>query len=138
MEYATEADIWPTDAPANAAGLTLHANLLVGRATITAQYRTDDAGFPADTGLRDTFKQAVTEQAKFWDSQGLDPGAGAAKVAAENAPTQKTIDGASLAYSVSLVEAGKQSRVQALTSLCPTAYYLLDDAGLLNQAPVRR
>lgn len=134
LEYATQAEIWPSGAPADAAELTLHANALVARATRTAVYNVDSAGYPASSVLRALFKDAVTYQAKYWADNGLKP---YTELEAASAPkaSAKRIGSASIDYtddSVTEKMAAREARLNALTTLCPTAYYILDNVGLLS------
>lgn len=133
LEYATVAEIWPTNEPANAAGLALHANGLVGRVTRTAFYKTDATGLPSDEAVAKVFKDAVTEQAKFWDAQGLDPSQG--EVSLGRTVASKSIGGAQVQYEAG---SGAGAKREALTGLCATGYLILDSVGLLNGKPVRR
>lgn len=137
--YATTADLaeWTgTTAPNNAESLLRSASLLVESATETAFYATDADGYPTKASVSTAFKDATTAQAAHWSANGLDPAAGAVKVTSEGAPTQKTIDGASVTYSVSLVEAGREARVAALSTLSPDAHRILDAESLLGTGPV--
>jgi hypothetical protein len=124
--YATVDETWPTvEPPANADSLLLLASALVEDATKTAVYPTDAEGYPSNTGTAQVFADATKAQALFWQEQGLDPAAGAAKVASASSPTSKTIGSASLNYSVSLIEAGTQAQITALFELCTLAYWHL-------------
>lgn len=135
LEYATVADIWPETAPADAAELTQQANLLVGRKTRLAVYRVDADGFPASSVIRAVFKDAVIAQAQFWAANGLKPGDGEMNLLSQRSVKAKAIGGARLEFEeASITEklADRDAKIQALTELCSTAFYILDSVGLLS------
>jgi hypothetical protein len=140
LEYATQADIWSENAPADAAELTLHANALVGYKTRLARYHTDADGYPASTVIRAVFKDAVAAQARFWAANNLHPGDGELNLLSQRSVASKKIGSASIDYEeASITEklADRDAKVRALTELCTTAYYILNNVGLLNGQPYR-
>lgn len=128
LEYATVTDVWSDNAPADAAELTQHANLLVAHETRTAIYRPDADGYPADPLIRAVFKDAVAAQARFWAENGLKPQNGVQGLPRQ--ASSKSIGSGSISYEPT------RGRVEsALTGLCSTSWYMLDNAGLLNGRP---
>ncbi|MES9804923.1 hypothetical protein [Streptomyces cinereoruber] len=71
-----------TTAPANAARLLARASRLVDRAVVASLYDTDLSGYPADTDIRDGFRDATCVQVEAWVDResaadgGDDPAAG--------------------------------------------------------------
>jgi hypothetical protein len=135
LEYATEAEIWPTTPPADAAELTTHANALVAYKTRLARYHTDADGYPASSVIRAVFKDAVIAQARFWAANSLKPYDGDVGVTASRAVVSKSIGSAQLSYENAGVQ--REAQRNALTELCTTAYYILNNVGLLNGQPYR-
>lgn len=135
--YATESDLsqWmtPEPLPENPAGLLRAASYLIRRETLLARYKTV-GGQPADPEVRDAFKDATTEQARWWAANDVDPARssiGSGKVVAS-----KTIKGASVSYDTGAAAAAQQARADAADTLAPLARQILADAGLLGGAPV--
>jgi hypothetical protein len=140
LEYATQADIWSENAPADAAELTTHANALVGYKTRLARYHTDADGYPVSTVIRAVFKDAVAAQAQFWAANGLRPHDGELNLLSQRSVASKKIGSGAIEYEeASITEklADRDAKVRALTELCTTAYYILNNVGLLNGQPVR-
>lgn len=133
--YATTAQLqeWLGTAPlpANAASLLRSASNLIGSETRTAIYDTDTDGYATDTTVREAFRDAACAQAQFWADAKINPVLGAAGVTP--LAGAKSIGGASIQYSIYASTA--EARANAASVLGPDAWYLLDDAGLLNQPP---
>jgi hypothetical protein len=140
LEYATVAEIWHETAPADAAELTTHANALVAYKTRLARYHTDADGYPASSVIRAVFKDAVIAQAQFWAKNGLKPYEGELNLLSQRSVSAKKIGSASIDYEeASITEklADRDAKVRALTELCTTAYYILNQVALLNGQPYR-
>ncbi|WP_422389935.1 hypothetical protein [Arthrobacter sp. N1] len=137
--YATTEDLTTFLAgkpvPADAEGLLRVGSMLVARETRTAYYSVDAAGYPLRTDTREAFRDAVTAQAAFWAANNLDPTAGALKEVSSNHTISKSIKGASIGKSVTLVENSNRERSLALNRLCEEARTILEMAGLLNNPP---
>lgn len=136
--YATPDDLaewWGKPAPDNAVSLLRAASLLVARETRTAVYDVQPSGLPRHADDLAAFRNAVTAQAAFWATNSLDPTAGTLSESGKGNVIGKTIKGASLNYSVTLVENDKKARTAAVHSLCDEAWTILDVAGLVNQQP---
>lgn len=136
ITYATPDDMtqWTGGpAPDNAVGLLRFASSLTARATRTATYPTRN-GEPYGPVVQ-TLRDATTAQAAFWAANGLDPVGGALGEQGKGHATSKTIKGASVGYSVTLVEKNNQARTDAVDTLCAEAWNILDNAGLINTAP---
>ncbi len=137
--FATPEDLtawWGKPAPENAAGLLRSASSLVGRYTRAALYRTTAEGLPSDQVVAEAFRDATTSQAAFWASNGIDPSAGSLAEMGKGHAIGKSIKGASVNYSVTLVENSNRARTEAVTALCEEAWLILDQAGLVNGQPV--
>lgn len=134
--YATTQELteWLGEAPvpADADRLLRSASRIIGSETKTAIYATDTDGYPTDTPLRDAFREATMEQVMFWADHNIKPWLGAAGVAPLAA--SKSIGGASVQYSTYVSTA--EARANAAGVLGPDAWYILDEAGLLNNSPV--
>lgn len=130
--YATPEELtaWlePEPAPANAAGLLRSASSLIRSETKRATYATDADGYPTDTKLRTSFREATMAQAAYWSASQIDPALGAAGV--KPLAASKSIGGASIAYSVYAATA--EARANSAGALGPDAFYILEDAGLLS------
>lgn len=140
--YATTEDLtnWitPATAPDNAASLLRSASTLIENRTVNAIYDTDADGYPESNSVRVIFRDATCAQAHYWAVNDLDPAAGPTAEFGKRQAISKNISGASIGYSVSLIETGTQSRVAALTGLAPETYSILNNVGLLNGIPVLR
>jgi hypothetical protein len=137
--YATPGDLtsWSGNpAPDNATGLLRSASSLVGRYTRAARYRTTTDGLPSDPPVAEAFRDATTAQAAFWATNGIDPNAGSLAEMSKGHAIGKSIKGASVNYSVTLVENSNKARTQAVTVLCDEAWLILDNAGLVGGQPV--
>lgn len=125
---------WTGDpAPANAVGLLRTASGLISRSTRTAIYATTPAGLPSAPKIAEAFRDAATAQAAFWAANKLDPAGGSLTEMGKGHATSKSIKGASVGYSVTLVEKNNQARTDAVNSLCEEAWTILDNEGLVNQ-----
>lgn len=135
--YATSSDLdaYATTegvtVPAGAAGKLRSASRLIRHETKTARYTADTAGLPTDTALLAAFRDATCAQALYWAGLGIDPVKGAAGV--RPIAAQKSIGGTSIGYQVYASTA--EANANAASVLGPDAWYILDDAGLLNQPP---
>lgn len=137
--YATADDLaewWGKAAPDNATGLLRSASSLVGRYTRAAVYATTYEGMPDDPDVAEAFRDATTSQAAFWASNEIDPSAGSLAEVAKGHAIGKSIKGASVNYSVTLVENSNRARTEAVNTLCEEAWLILDNAGLVNGQPV--
>lgn len=137
--YATPADLatwWDKPEPENAVSLLRAASVLVTRETRLARYYTSGAGHPSDPTVAAAFRDAVTAQAAFWATNGINPAAGAIAEMAKDHVIGKQIKGASISKSVTLVENSNRARTQAVTALCDEAWLILDQAGLVGGQPV--
>ena len=137
--YATPDDLatwWGKPAPDNAVSLLRAASGLVARATRTAVYSTYADGLPSHPDAAAAFRDAVTSQATYWAANNLDPTSGALGESGKGNVIGKSIKGASINYSVTLVENDKKARATAFSGLCDEAWLILDNAGLVNGQPV--
>lgn len=135
--YATPDDITPwtgEPAPANAVSLLRFASSLVTRSTRSAMYPTHN-GEPYGP-VAQTLRDATTAQAAFWAANKLDPAGGALAEQGKRVATSKSIKGASLSYDSSDAAMIKQARTEAVDNLCAEAWAILDNAGLINTAPM--
>lgn len=135
--YATPENLaeWTgTEAPVNAASLLRHASTLVESATVNAIYPTDVDGYATGDATAVAFLEATAAQAAFWAANGLDPAGGSLAEMGKGHATSKSIKGASVGYSVTLVEANNLARQQALRGLCEEAWSILSNAGLITAA----
>ena len=134
--YATVDELteWlsPKTAPADAGDLLQSASNLIRSETKRAIYATDSAGYPTDTQTRQAFRVATMAQVKFWADSKINPALGAAGV--QPLAASKSIGGASIAYSVYAATA--EARANSAGALGPDAFFILEDAGLLD-GPVR-
>jgi len=134
--YATEAELttWlaPKAVPADAGDLLQSASNLIRSETKRAIYATDSDGYPTDTATREAFRVATMAQVKFWSDSSINPALGAAGV--QPLAASKSIGGASIAYSVYAATA--EARANSAGTLGPDAFYILEEAGLLD-GPVR-
>lgn len=129
--YATSEDLseWTSSAaPSNAVQLLRSASALIESSTKLARYRTTPAGLPVDEPIATAFTQAVCAQAAFWATHKVDPSLGTAGIA--TAVASKSLGGASVSYLVDSKTAS--AKAQELLSLCPDAYFVLEQAGLLH------
>jgi len=134
--YATEQDLmeWTgKELPANAAGLLRAASRLVTRATQLSIYYTDTDGVPVHPQERQAFRDATTAQAAFWDANDLDPVAGALSEQTGKVATSKSIKGATVSYDAGDAAAAKAARAAALSELCPAAWDILAEHGLVTE-----
>lgn len=105
------------DVPSNGAGLLRSATLLVARDINENPYNAVTIDEPRI--------DATCAQAAAWIAAGIDPAAGSVGIA--QTVKSKGVDGATVSYD------GPTSvdRMAALTTLCPDAYSILYNAGLL-------
>lgn len=133
--YATDTDLsdWmaPEPVPANAAGLLRSATNLIRRETRLARYNTA-GGQPTDALIRDAFRDATCEQARWWAANDIDPDAPTLTEASGRVATSKTINGASVSYDTSAAATVRQAREDARNSLAPQAALILSNEGLLG------
>ena len=134
--YATESDLsqWmaPEPVPANAAGLLRSATNLIRHETRLARYPVH-GGQPTEPDIREAFKDATTEQARYWAANGLDPAAGTLTEETGKVVSSKAIKGASVSYDTAAAAQAKQARLDALSTLAPEAWQILSNAGLIGR-----
>lgn len=76
------------------------ASALVRRHTITARYRVDPEGYPADPDVRAAFREAVVSQVETWTALGVDPATGVAGATGSRQVASKSLGSASVSYTV--------------------------------------
>lgn len=126
--YATEQELtdW-TGSPVDlAVPLLRAASSLVEDVTVTALYRTDVDGYPADPELRAAFRDAVCAQAESWAALGIDPRKGTAGVSGERVVASKGLGSAQITYAVA--ERAADDRAAALAQLSEQAASILRGA----------
>ena len=133
--YATAADVqeWTDQAPPdNVVPLLRSASALAEEATMLAVYAVDTAGMPRHADHSAAFRDATCAQVAFWAANGLDPAKGGLDEQAVKVTSSKSIKGASVSYDSVDSAKAKQARVDALTTLCPAAFSILRNAGLVS------
>jgi hypothetical protein len=132
LVYATSAElaIWTgASAPSNAVALLRTASILVRRATRSAVYSTGSDGAPDDDDLADVFSDATCAHAAAMAAAVVDPLA----AGTETVVASSSIGSASVSTLAS--PGAEAARLSLSTTLCPEATAILDDAGLIGQAP---
>ena len=135
LVYATAEDLttWTgTAAPDNAAQLLRSASGMVRHATRAALYDTTPAGLPSDPDVADAMRDATCAQAAAWAALDVDPTSGPAGVAGQ--VQSSSILSGSVTYAQR--EGADADKVATLTGLVPDAVMVLEQAGLLDGAPV--
>lgn len=133
--YATESDLqtWTGQVPpTNAMSLLRAASSLVEDAAMLTHYRTNTDGTPYYGPTAEAFMEATCTQAAYWAANSLDPAAGELAEQGKKIASSKSIKGASVSYDSADAAASKQARVDALTSLCVSAWTILRNAGLIT------
>lgn len=128
--YATPTDYteWANaPAPHNAEILLREASGLVADATEADVYDTTPTGLPSGSAVRDAFREAACEQARYWATHNIDPAAGAAGM--DEVVTASSIDGASVSTNAGEIAAAKAASTSALV---PSALRILKRAGLAS------
>lgn len=130
LVYATGPDLqtWTgATAPSNADQLLRSASILVRQATKTARYDTDSAGLPTDATVAEAFKDATCAHAAAMAAAKVNPAAGGTLQAGVAA--SKKVGSAAVDYA----DAGAATAAKRalLTSLCPDAQAILEQAGLV-------
>lgn len=131
LTYATVTDLEDvlpdiTDVPTLTRRIEV-ASRWVRSATRAAIYDTTPTGLPEDEDLRDAMRDAVVEQIRVWHATGIDPDRGVVG-SAEGVVARKSLRTASIDYAVHADSA--KDRAAVATQLAPTAYQILEDAGL--------
>lgn len=133
--YATMDDVqeWTGQVvPDNVVPLLRSASALVEDATMLAVYSVSPDGLPRLTAVGDAFRDATCEQVAFWAANNLDPSAGGLDELSVKVASSKSIKGASVSYDAADSARAKQARVDALTTLCASAFQILRNAGLVS------
>lgn len=132
LVYATVGDLaeW-IDPPSNADALLRAASLRVREATKTAWYSTGVTGLPTDTTVAQAFRDATCVHAAALATAGLDPSAGGVLTKAGVA-TSKSVGSASVSYADA--KSAADAKAALLTTLCPDAALILQQAGLMPDA----
>lgn len=126
--YATELDLqdFTCEAPpANALALLRRASLVVDGLIVTANYATDDDGYPTDLDVSDVLRDATCAQASWFDETGDVSGA------------SSRFNSLGLGnFSASGGGTGSGTNTTAAASrIAPETVQILQTAGLLNQPP---
>lgn len=132
--YASSEDytaLFGTPAPPKIDALLRSASILVRRDTMTATYATDTNGKPTEPRLVDAFKEATCSQAQFWSVNEIDPSGGG--LPQTSAIQSKKIGTASLVYDTTAQgnPTVVAARIDAASTLCPEAWLVLQQAGLV-------
>lgn len=132
--YADSGDLatWTDSvAPTDATALLRTASLLVGQATVSAQYDVDDDGNATDADVIDALRDATCAHAAALSANGITPAAGPAGV---TGPVSASgIGSGSVTFAAPANAAGLAQGL--LTELAPEAAMILYQAGLFGQGP---
>lgn len=110
------------------------ASSLVEDAALLTHYPTDMAGLPTKPEHVLAFMEATCTQVAYWAANDIDPAGGNLAEIGKGHATSKTIKGASVSYSVTLVEANNLARAAAVSTLGEAAWSILRNAGLISAA----
>ncbi|MEU3162900.1 hypothetical protein [Streptosporangium sp. NPDC006930] len=131
MAHATaeEYEDYTGESPPADIGLRLtRASRLVNRATITAQYDVDENDIATDPKILTAFREATIEQVAAWVTSGTEDGTGAA-------PVYQDVQIGSVRLGRGATSGGAAGGGSAADRLAPQARMVLEEAGLLGQAP---
>jgi hypothetical protein len=127
VAYATVADLaaWlsPAAAPSDAQARLDRASLVVDEMLLTAVYAVDDNGLPTETAVITALREATCAQAEYAGAVGDPSSVGAARY------------GSMQIGSVRLTRAQSSAGAAAPGRYSPTAWSILQRAGLTGQQP---
>lgn len=137
LTYATDLDCmsspWMLDDTDDLERLIAVASGMVRSATRSARYAVDSAGKPSEDDIIDAFRDATCAQVATWVRAEIDP---ATECLSDDSGrvASKAMGGRSVSYSATsgAVQAGRQAVAQGL---CPEAWTILANAGLVGQQP---